>query len=54
MAGADLFGVYREEGQSAEDVISILMGRLKEYVDSHPDEKVIRGTGWIYQDFSPA
>ena len=54
MAGADLFGVYREEGQSADEVIDILMGKLKEYVDANPDKEVIRGTGWVYQIFNPA
>ena len=43
MAGADLFGVYREEGQSADEVIDILMGKLKEYIDANPDKEVIRG-----------
>lgn len=54
VSGADLFGVYRQEGQSADDVIGILMARLKDYVDAHPEQEVIRGTGWIYHDFNPS
>ena len=53
MSGADLFGVYREEEQSADEVIDILMQKLKEYVDANPDKEVIRGTGWVYQIFNP-
>ena len=41
MSAADLFGVYREEGQSADDVIDILMAKLKEYVDANPDKEDI-------------
>ena len=53
MNSADLFGAYRQDGQSADDVIDILMERLREYVDEHPDDKVIRGTGWIFTVFNP-
>ena len=54
MSAADLFGVYRQEGQSADEVIDILMGKLKEYVDANPDKEVIRGTGWVIANFNPA
>lgn len=54
MKSADLFGVYREEGQSADEVIDILTDKLREYVEAHPKDKVIRGTGWIFQNFNPA
>ncbi|MCF0144016.1 MAG: amidohydrolase family protein, partial [Firmicutes bacterium] len=52
LGGAFLFGVYKEEGQSEEDVIEIYKQMLKEYVDANPDKPFIRGAGWIKGNFS--
>ncbi len=52
-AGADMFGVYKQEDQTEDEVIDILMAKLKAYVDAHPEQEVIRGAGWVYQNFSP-
>lgn len=51
---ADLYGVYREEGQTSDDVIEILMERLRKHLEEHPDDKVVRGIGWVYSIFATA
>lgn len=50
--GVQMFGVYKEEGQSAEDIIEIYKGMLKEYIEAHPDKNFIRGAGWVLTNFS--
>ncbi|MDO4176376.1 MAG: amidohydrolase [Bacillota bacterium] len=50
--GVDLFGVYREDDQSADDVIEIYKERLREFVMANPDKDFIRGAGWVVANFS--
>lgn len=53
-SGCNLFNVYREEHESCQTVIDRYMKRLKDYVDEHPEEELIRGTGWILAHFNGA
>lgn len=32
--------------QTPDDIIKIIQGRVKEFADSHPNDKVIHGSGW--------
>lgn len=48
----DLFGIYREDDIDSEEIINAYMSRLKEYIDKHHEKKLIRGTGWIFHNFS--
>ena len=50
--GVQMFGIYKEEDQTADDIIAIYKGILKEYVEAHPDKEFIRGAGWIIGNFS--
>ena len=50
-AGCDLFGIYIREGESSEEIIEKYIERLKKFVELHPDEKLIRGTGWVIGNF---
>lgn len=50
---ADLFGFYPEEGESSDELIDRIMRKLKEYIDEHPEQEIIRGAGWVYQVFNP-
>lgn len=48
----NLFGVYREEDESPEEVIEKYKSMLSDYVKANPDKKIIRGTGWVLGNFS--
>ena len=50
-AGCDLFGIYIQEGETPDEVIDKYLARLKAFVDSHPDNTLIRGTGWVQGNF---
>lgn len=50
--GCDLYGIYIQEGQTADEVIDLYMTRLKKYIDDHPEEKFIRGVGWVAGNFT--
>ena len=50
-SACDLFGVYRDENQSAGDIIKEYQERLKTYIDEHPDAELVRGTGWVESNF---
>ena len=50
-AGCDLFGIYIQEGETPDEVIDKYLARLKSFVDSHPDNTLIRGTGWVQGNF---
>ena len=50
--GVQMFGIYKEDDQTADDIIEIYKGMVKEYVDSHPEKKLIRGAGWVIANFS--
>ena len=50
-AGCDLFGIYIQEGETPDEVIDKYLARLKDFVDSHPDNALIRGTGWVQGNF---
>lgn len=51
-SGCDLFGVYLQEGQSTEEIVRIYMERLKRFVQEHPADELIRGTGWVMGNFA--
>lgn len=51
-AGCDLFGIYRQEDESADEVIDKYLERLKTFVEEHPEKSLIRGTGWVFGNFS--
>lgn len=50
-AGANLFGIYIQEGEAPREIIDRYMDILKEHVEKHPDDKIIRGSGWIIGNF---
>ncbi len=50
-AGCDLFGIYLQENETPDQVIDKYLERLKKFVDSHPDNALIRGTGWVQGNF---
>ena len=50
-AGCDLFGIYIQENETPDEVIDKYLARLKDFVDSHPDNTLIRGTGWVQGNF---
>lgn len=50
-AGCDLFGIYIQEGETPDEVIDKYLARLKDFVDRHPDNTLIRGTGWVQGNF---
>ena len=50
-AGCDLFGIYIQENETPDEVIDKYLARLKEFADSHPDNALIRGTGWVQGNF---
>ncbi len=50
-AGCDLFGIYLQENETPDEVIDKYLERLKKFVDSHPDNALIRGTGWVQGNF---
>ncbi len=50
-AGCDLFGIYLQENETPDEVIDKYLERLKKFADSHPDNALIRGTGWVQGNF---
>ena len=48
----DLFDVYRQENQTARDIVEIYQERLRKYVEEHPEKELIRGTGWVISNFA--
>lgn len=51
-SGCDLFGVYIQDGETEDEIIDEYMCRLKKYVEAHPEDELIRGTGWVKGNFS--
>lgn len=51
-SGCDLFGIYIQEEETADEIIDDYMARLKEFVDAHPEDELIRGTGWVMGNFT--
>ena len=51
-SGCDLFGIYIQDDETAEEVIDKYMCRLKKFVEEHPDDELIRGTGWVKGNFT--
>lgn len=51
-SGCDLFGIYIQEGQSTEVIVEAYMERLRSFAEEHPEDKLIRGTGWVMGNFS--
>lgn len=51
-AACDLFGIYRQEGETAEEIIEKYQLRLKEYIAANPDKQLYRGTGWVEGNFA--
>lgn len=50
-SACDLFGIYRQEGETAEQTIEKYQQRLKEYIETNPDKELYRGTGWVEGNF---
>lgn len=50
-AGCNLFGIYIQENETPDEVIDKYLARLKDFADSHPDNALIRGTGWVQGNF---
>jgi len=42
----DLYDIFPSEDDSREDVMNEFKRRLRHYIEDHPDESIIRGTGW--------
>jgi len=51
-SGCDLFGIYIQENETADDIIDKYMDRLKKFVDEQPEDELIRGTGWVLGNFT--
>lgn len=51
-SGCNLFGVYIQQGETPEQVIAQYMERLKNFIAVHPDDELIRGTGWVTGNFT--
>lgn len=51
-AGCDLFGIYAGDGKTADNIIEQYLGRLREYVKADDKSAVIRGSGWIFGNFT--
>ena len=53
--GCNLFNVYvGKDYKTCQDVIDEYMRRLSAYIAEHPDEKIIKGTGWNLSNFNGA
>ena len=51
----DLFNVYvGDKFKTSQDVIDEYMRRLGAYIAEHPDDPIIRGTGWNLSNFNGA
>ncbi|NLD19695.1 MAG: amidohydrolase [Clostridiales bacterium] len=50
-SGCDLFGIYIQEGETQDEIIDKYLQRLKKHIDEHPDDKIIRGAGWVIGNF---
>jgi len=46
MVSCDLFNVFPKENDTRETVMNIFKERLRKYIEDHPEEEIIRGTGW--------
>lgn len=46
IVACDLFNVFPSEHDTRETVMTIFMERLEKYIKDHPEEPIIRGTGW--------
>ncbi|MGN0703395.1 MAG: amidohydrolase [Lentihominibacter sp.] len=51
-SGCDLFGIYIQDNETEEEVIEKYLYRLKNFIDAHPDDDLIRGTGWVRGNFA--
>ena len=51
-AACDLFGIYRQDGETAEQIIEKYQHRLKAYIEENPDKELYRGTGWVESNFA--
>ena len=50
-SGCDLFGIYIQDGETEDEVIDKYMDRLKKFIDEHPGNGLVRGTGWVLGNF---
>jgi len=50
-SGCDLFGVYIQKGETPDEIIDRYLDRLQVYIEKHPDDVLIRGTGWVMGNF---
>ena len=51
-SGCDLFGIYIQDGETEDQIIDKYMERLKRFVEEHPEDELIRGTGWVLGNFA--
>lgn len=51
-ASCDLFGIYKRENESADEIIEQYLSRLKDFIEVNPDKPLIRGVGWVMQNFT--
>lgn len=52
IVACDLFNVFPGENDTRETVMDIFRERLRKYIGDHPEEAIIRGTGWSLTVFS--
>ena len=48
----DLFNLFYEEGETAEDMIQKYVSLVRDYIGKHSDCKIIRGIGWNLAHFN--
>lgn len=48
----DLFNVYYEDGETAEDIITKYTDRVAKYIAENPQSEIIRGIGWNLAHFN--
>lgn len=50
--GCNLFGLYVQEGQDAQEITDKYMERLEEYIKRHEEDELIRGIGWVKSNYT--
>ena len=50
-AGCDLFGIYKQEDQTEDEIIDMYLERLAKFVKNNPDNELYRGAGWVTSNF---
>lgn len=50
--GCDLFGIYIQEGQGPREITDRYMQKLADYVNTHRDDEIIKGIGWVKSNYT--